>query len=144
MTDEELKRMLAEHREDFGEFTDDWKVHRSEARIAMSKIDAVHSSLASIAPNMAHLAQLPLIANSIASIERGNSTQLTTLITQAGAAGKSGSKIVERALLTCALVVIFLGVTLLLLFLRESTKDVHIGTNGISITQQQEKKTSKD
>jgi len=141
MADEELKKMIAAHHEDFSEFTDDWKVHRSEAKIAMSKIDAVHMSLASIAPNMTHLAQLPLIANSIASIERGNSNQLSTLIAQAGAAGKSGSRLIERALLTCALVVVFLGVVLMLVFLRESTKDVHIGTNGISITQQPEKKT---
>lgn len=134
MTDEELKRMLKEHREEFGEFQDDWTEHRREAKEAMRKVDMIQSSMSSIAPNIAHLGQLPLIASTLASIDRGHASQIQQLITQTGAAGKSSSRIVEKMLLVCSLVVLFLGVALVVLFIRDSNKDVRVGKDGMQIT----------
>lgn len=144
MTDEDLRKMLEQHREDFGGFQVDWREHRLEAREAMKKLDMVHTSLVSIAPNVAHLGQLPLIAHSLASIDKAHATQMSALINQAGAAGKSSSKIVGSMLLVCLAVVVLFGVATLIIFIRDSNKDLRLDRSGISISAPVDNKKTKE
>lgn len=143
MSEEDIKRMLSEHRQNFDEFHDDWLTHRSEAKDSMRKVDLIHASITSIAPNISHLSQLPVIASALTAIQRGNSEHINALITQAGAAGKNSSRILERMVLISAAVVVFFGITLLLVFVKDSTKEINLDSNGLHITESTSKKVDQ-
>lgn len=144
MTEEDLRKLLEQHREEFGEFHVDWHKHRREATEVAKKVDEIRGSLIQLTPNLAHLSQLPLISSHLASIDRGNMATMNALIAQQGAAGRSNSKLVERMILICLAVVVILGIALMLVFVRESDKDFSLSKDGLSISRQSDNKKTQE
>lgn len=133
MTDE-IKHMLKSHIDRFDEFHEEWTEHRKESKEATAKIAEVHNTVTAIAPQAIHLAQLPTIAGSLKALETSSAAHINSLIGQANSNEVSKTKLIEKMMMICLTTVIFLGVLLIVMLLRESNKNFNLGTTGVSLT----------
>lgn len=125
--EKKLLEAILEHAQKFETFNNDWKQHRIDAKEAMQKVGTIHSAMLSIAPNMSHLGQLPLIATTLKNMSEGLIRQNRNLTD-----GAKEDKKHQGYLL--ALVILILGITVTIIVLKESRKDLHIGSSGFDLT----------
>lgn len=143
---EKLEQMLGAHITNFNNFKLDFDEHKSDVKQVITKVDAVHTNSVAFAQNVAHLSNLPQIASSLKALEQHTAKQVTDLISQGSASELGKTKLIERMLMMCLVVVVFLGIVLIITFVKEGDHDLKISSDGIemnrhSIQQQQEKKT---
>lgn len=131
---DELFDLLQRHSESFEDFATEWRDHREEGMTAIRQVGDIHSSFKALAPNLSYLAQLPLITQAIQNLQVGQAGQISRLVDQAGDGEKLRSRAVERMLFIGLVVIMFFGLCLLLVLVRETDKDVKATKEGISIT----------
>lgn len=131
---DEIKALLISHINQFDEFKDEWGEHRKEAKEINQLISEVHNTVVAIAPQAIHLSQLPTIAGSLKALETSSAAHINSLIGQANANEVSKTKLIEKMMMICLTTVIFLGILLIVMLLRESNKNFALGTQGVSLT----------
>jgi len=132
MTDE-LKYLILSSIERFEKFENEWAEYRAENKELTHKIAELHATVQMMAPHASHLSQLPLIASSLRGLETQNASHINNLIGSANSSEQQKTKLIERMMLICLVTVIFLGVLLIVLLVRETRSSVTIGAGGLKI-----------
>lgn len=133
--DSDLKNMLRAHIENFDRYTGEWKEHRIQAGVAMKKVDSIEDALKTIAPNVAHLGQLPLIATSISSLKDGLLMHNSGLIAQNTSLMQPATNAQGLIVKLMLIMMLLVGAALFIVLLKGAGLDLSVlGDSGVKIT----------
>lgn len=130
-------RRLQQHQEPNGQdfncpVGDDWRPHREEAKSAMLKVHSMHGMLGGMAAHTPHLAALPEMAGTLASIDARLESMNESLVGPA-----TGKKQVPVSVVL--LLMLVLGAFMIVAFIRDSGMEVDFDSSGFRIRQRQDK-----
>lgn len=98
-----------------------WDEHQEKTFEAINKVNMMHSHILEMKGDTKYLNQLPVIAAALQDLKSSNLSDIKKEIRG------SGSRILNYA------TIIILGILLVILLLKDSNKDLHLGRDGMDL-----------